>query len=143
MQSRWKDTVKPVPCGKLRTSFSLSLCSTNGTSRDSSIRPPGDRALIQAVRRHVVPSSNPEPVHVRYEVDEVALVAGFSPSLSFHRCPRHLHRTVTKIQYDEAWDYSKQCSHFDKHCPKKYFHFDFLSIHHAVNLESNNYSGNF
>jgi len=85
MQSRSKDTVKPVLCGK-HTSFIFPVCSTNGYLTGLK-RPSGDRALIQAVSRISYrgdPSSNPEQVHVRYEVDEVALVQAL---------PCHYHST--------------------------------------------------
>jgi len=100
MQSRWKGTVKPVPCGKPRWSvFFFSLQYERVPHGTRSTRPSGDRALIQAVSRMSYRggrSSNPEPVHVRYEVDEVALVQAFPSHYHSTDVPCYLHLTVIR-----------------------------------------------
>lgn len=78
--------------------FSLSLQYERVPRGTRKTRPYGDRALIQAVSRMSYrggPSSNPEPVHVRSEADEVALVQALSCHYHSTDAPCYLHPTVT------------------------------------------------
>jgi len=109
MQSRWKDTVKPVLCGKHRTGVFFLQYERVPHGTQPSVRPatvPWFRPLVACLL--------PRGTKFESRASSCAVWGGRSGTgvglPHSTDSPWYRYLTVTKIQDGEAWNFSKQCS---------------------------------